>query len=189
MPLKFCSLLSDEEKRKLFAAVAPDKRLTSIVLIGLLTEWRKSQILEVRKIDLDFINKAVTIKKSKQSTTRKVSVCLMAWGIFVNLAENTEDYLFVNRDGKPLGDFKDSWWKVLSEAGIKNFHFHDLRHTFTTDMITGGARLHGARLRSDTTTSKRPAFTRISKTNICAPPWKLYPRKTNTDHYTIFTPS
>ncbi|MGI8494921.1 MAG: tyrosine-type recombinase/integrase [Pyrinomonadaceae bacterium] len=130
--------LSDEEKRKLLAAVSHDKRLTSIILIGLLTGWRKGQILGVRKIDLDYINKAVTIKKSKQSPPRKVPVSLMAWSIFVNLAENAEDYLFGNRDGNRLGDFKDSWWKALSEA--ENFHFHDLRHTFATDMITGGAR-------------------------------------------------
>lgn len=45
----------------------------------------------------------------------------------------------VNRDGNQLGDFKDSWWEALSEAGIKDFHFHDLRHTFATDMISSGA--------------------------------------------------
>ncbi len=132
--------LSDVEKRKLLAAAAHDKRLTAIILIGLLTGWRKGQTLEVRKTDLDFINKAVTIKQSKQSPPRKVPVSLMAWAIFINLAENAKDYLFVNRDGNRLGDFKDSWWEALSEAGIKNFHFHDLRHTFATDMISGGAR-------------------------------------------------
>lgn len=131
--------LSDEEKRRLLAAAAHNKRLTAIILIGLLTGWRKGQILEVRKTDLDFINKAVTIKQSKQSPPRTVPVSLMAWSIFVRLAETAKDYLFVNRDRNRLGEFKDSWWEALSEAGIKNFHFHDLRHTFATDMITGGA--------------------------------------------------
>lgn len=138
-PASRIRFLSDEEKRKLLAAAAQNKRLTAIVLIGLLTGWRKGQILGVRKADLDFINKAVTIKKSKQSPPRTVPVSLMAWAIFVRLAENVEDYLFVNRDGNQLGDFKDSWWEALSEAGIKDFHFHDLRHTFATGMITSGA--------------------------------------------------
>lgn len=94
----------------------------------------------IRKRHLDSDNKAVTIKPSKQSKGRLVPVSLMTWNIFSVLAEKADDYLFTNRDGDALGDFKDSWWKALSEAGIKDFHFHDLRHTFATDMIASGAR-------------------------------------------------
>lgn len=82
----------------------------------------------------------VTIKKSKRSKARKVPVSLMAWDIISALAENSDDFLFVNRDGDQLGDSKDSWWAALDAAGIKDFHFHDLRHTFATDMLIVGAR-------------------------------------------------
>lgn len=64
----------------------------------------------------------------------------MAWDIISALAENSDDFLFVNRDGDRLGDSKDSWWAALDAAGIKDFHFHDLRHTFATDMLIVGAR-------------------------------------------------
>ncbi|HXG84010.1 MAG TPA: site-specific integrase [Pyrinomonadaceae bacterium] len=130
--------LSEDEKKRLFAAIGGDKRLMAIVLIGLLTGWRKGQILGIQKRHLDADNIAVTIKKSKRCRERLVPVSLLIWNIFSALADEAEDFLFVNRDGNPLGDFKDHWWKVLKEAGISDFHFHDLRHTFATDMIAAG---------------------------------------------------
>ena len=54
--------LSEEEKKRLFAAIDSDKRLMAIVLIGLLTGWRKDQILGIRKRHLDTENIAVTIE-------------------------------------------------------------------------------------------------------------------------------
>jgi integrase len=130
--------LNEDEKKRLFAAIGDDQRLMAIVLIGLLTGWRKGQILGIRKRHLDAANMAVTIKKSKRCKERLVPVSLMIWNIFSVLAENAEDFLFVNRDGDQLGDFKDQWWKALEKAGITDFHFHDLRHTFATDMIAAG---------------------------------------------------
>jgi integrase len=132
--------LTDEEKQKLFVAIGDDRRLMALVLLGLLTGWRKGQILGVRKCDMDAVSLAVTIKKSKRSKARKVPVSLMTWGILAGFAERADEYLFVNRDGNPLGAFNDSWWAALDRAGIEDFHFHDLRHTFATDMLIGGAR-------------------------------------------------
>jgi site-specific recombinase XerD len=67
-----------------------------------------------------------------------VPVSLLTWKIISALAETAQDFLFVNPKGKQLGDFKDDWWKALERAGISGFHFHDLRHTFATDMIAAG---------------------------------------------------
>jgi integrase len=48
----------------------------------------------------------------------------------------------VNRpDGKPLGDIKRSFRTVLRKAGIKDFHFHDLRHTSASYIVMQGASL------------------------------------------------
>ncbi len=148
-PMRFVSMLAeppprerfltDDEKRRLFEAIGSDKRLLAIVLIGLLTGWRKGQILSVRKKDLDFERKAVSIIKSKRNPARKVPVSQAAWNIFEALAGKADDYLFTNKEGNQLGDFKESWWNALKKAEIEDFHYHDIRRSAATELLHLGA--------------------------------------------------
>jgi integrase len=41
-------------------------------------------------------------------------------------------YVFVDRDGKRIKDVKSAFNGALRRAGIKDFHFHDLRHALAT---------------------------------------------------------
>lgn len=40
--------------------------------------------------------------------------------------------------GKPIKEFRQGFNKALEKAGIEKFHFHDLRHTFNTNMRKAG---------------------------------------------------
>ena len=51
------------------------------------------------------------------------------------------DHVFCRIDGTSLKSFKKAWWHALKIAGIKDFHFHDLRHTFCSNLILSGANL------------------------------------------------
>ncbi|CAN5644482.1 hypothetical protein BH20ACI4_BH20ACI4_07920 [soil metagenome] len=129
--------LSDEEVVKLLNAARHNKRLLSIILIGLATGWRKGQILSVKKEHLDYSNQTVTLIRSKQDEERTVKVSDFVWKILQNLAEETKgDYLFYNeKTGQRLKDFKTAWWTALKKAGIEDFHFHDVRHSFATELL------------------------------------------------------
>lgn len=131
--------LTMEEKARLMEAVSQNKHLRYIVPIALWTGWRKRQILSIRKKDLDHARQWVTICASKQNAQRKVQVSQSVWNILLELAAVADDYLFTNQAGGPLGDFKEAWWNALKIAGIEDFHFHDLRHTFATDLLALGA--------------------------------------------------
>jgi integrase len=42
-------------------------------------------------------------------------------------------YVWVNPNtGKPYHDIKKAWNRLRTKAGLGDFHFHDLRHTFGT---------------------------------------------------------
>lgn len=52
------------------------------------------------------------------------------------------DYVFVNPDtGKRYTDLKRSFNSACRKAGIRDFHFHDLRHTFASHLVMSGADL------------------------------------------------
>jgi integrase len=51
------------------------------------------------------------------------------------------DFVFAHLDGSPRTSFNKAWWRVLELAGIKGFHFHDLRHTFCSNLILAGVGL------------------------------------------------
>lgn len=134
--------LRDDEKKRLLEVLRDSKQLLAIVLIGLSTGWRKGQILSVRKQDLDHRNQAVTVIKSKRSPARKIIVSDFVWRIFEGLVNDSEsEWVFFNKKtGKKLGDFKRAWWMALKKAEIENFHFHDIRHTFATELFELGGR-------------------------------------------------
>jgi site-specific recombinase XerD len=47
--------------------------------------------------------------------------------------------VFSRLDGRPLGCSNKSWRNVCEVAGFPDLHFHDLRHTFCSNLIMSGA--------------------------------------------------
>ena len=51
------------------------------------------------------------------------------------------DYVFSHMDGKPLQSFKTAWNVICKIADLSDLHYHDLRHTFCSNLILSGADL------------------------------------------------
>lgn len=54
-------------------------------------------------------------------------------------------YVFCRLDGRRLNGFVNSWRKVSKAAGFPKLHFHDLRHTFCSNLILSGGELKDAK--------------------------------------------
>lgn len=57
------------------------------------------------------------------------------------ISSNGSNLVFCRLNGEPLKGFRKAWKETCRIAGIDNFHFHDLRHTFCSNLILSGADL------------------------------------------------
>lgn len=55
------------------------------------------------------------------------------------------DYVVGHLDGSRMGDFNTAWKRVCGELNLKDFHFHDNRHTFCSNIIMAGGTLKHAK--------------------------------------------
>jgi integrase len=58
------------------------------------------------------------------------------------------------RDGGDWGQIRTAFENALDRAGIKEFRFHDLRHTAASHLVMRGATLPEVKRSSDTRTSR-----------------------------------
>jgi integrase len=67
-----------------------------------------------------------------------------AYDLLVSLKrQEGHPYVFPGKvPGKPLREIKTAWRKVLKRVGIKDFRFHDLRHSFASLSLSQGVDLY-----------------------------------------------
>jgi integrase len=50
-------------------------------------------------------------------------------------------FVFCRQDGAPIKRFDSAWNRICDITGIKDFHYHDLRHTFCSNLLLSGSGL------------------------------------------------
>ena len=135
--------LSMEEITALLAACKG--YLSNIVLVALNTGMRKGEIFSLRMQDIDLDREMIHISDSKNNETRDIPANKTLQIILMPLIDKTkdpQDYIFFNpKTKKPYDDVKKSFKTALKKAGIENFTFHDLRHTFASHLVMNGVDL------------------------------------------------
>ena len=78
----------------------------------------------------------------------RTKMALIEWRDYLKLMRHRKKistpksgYVFCHLDGTPIKNFNRAWWKALKIAGIDDFHFHDLRHTFCSNLVLSGSNL------------------------------------------------
>lgn len=127
--------------KKVTATIKAETRLYLRVLIiaALDTGCRRGELLKLRWRDLDFITRTITIIAENSKTARPRSV-----GMTPRLHNELETlWLASPRDVHGLvfgitNTIKKAFKTVCDVAGLKDFHFHDFRHTAITRMVDTG---------------------------------------------------
>lgn len=127
--------LSKEECFSLINACA--KHLKPIVLTALLTGMRKSEILNLTWQQIDLKHGYILLDKTKNNDRREIPISKELKKLLFSIPRNPEiPYVFYNPETKkPYTDVKTAFKNACKKAGIKDFHFHDLRHTFASHLV------------------------------------------------------
>lgn len=128
--------LTIEEEDRLYKAL-PDF-LKPIVTVALQTGMRKGEILNLQWSNIDFEYGFIELLKTKSGKARKIPISDKLWQV-LNKQNRKNKYVFINPEtGLPYVDIKKSFNKAREEAGIRDFRFHDLRHTVATRLVEKG---------------------------------------------------
>jgi integrase len=132
-------VLSEEEEISLFEALGDNRLVKDIVTFALNTGMRRGEIFNLKWFDLDFPRGLIKIQESKSDRKRQVPMNETVRALLEGLERNSE-YVFPSpkTNGK-LTDIKHSLTSALKAAKIRDFCFHDLRHTAATRMADAGA--------------------------------------------------
>lgn len=84
--------------------------------------------------------RAVLVIKGKDGKPRVLPLNSIARSVFEILVEDTTtgEWLFTNRDGKPMKAIKKGFAATCVRAGIEDLRPYDLRHTFATRLLESG---------------------------------------------------
>jgi len=136
--------LENEEIDKLLANCC--EHLRPIVVVALNTGMRKGEILKLKWHDIDIKRNIIHLLDTKNGEKRELPMNEVVQKTIIGVLKNPESqYIFCNKDGQPYGDIKRSFFTACKKSGIINFRFHDLRHTFASQLVMSGVDLNTVR--------------------------------------------
>ena len=135
--------LTKEEEKALFEVLNNNRDylyFIPIVICALQTGMRKGEILNLKWSNIDFNNRYIELLQTKSGKSRKIPISDKLMSELLKLKANKiSDYVFTNpyTRTKYISIHK-GFGEVLKKANIKDFRFHDLRHTAATRMTEVG---------------------------------------------------
>ena len=139
--------LSQRELRRLLAACrqSPNGDLYVAVVLALSTCARQMEIMSLRWEDIDLRNGLLFLHQTKNGTDRAVPLQGYALDLIKQRRRThgrDTGLVFPGRrkPQQPI-NLRNPWEKVLAAADIKNFRWHDLRHTGASYLAMQGASL------------------------------------------------
>ena len=134
--------LSREECQALIQA--SDPHLRPILITALNTGMRKEEILSLRwDENVDLKHNFILLDRTKNGERREVPINATLRAALQGLTRRLDSpYVFCDPlTGKRYKDVKRSFRSACRRAGIKDFRFHDCRHTFASQLVMAGADL------------------------------------------------
>ncbi|MCH8014476.1 MAG: site-specific integrase [Candidatus Dadabacteria bacterium] len=129
---QFRNFANKEEFKKLYASASTE--LKSILITAYTTGMRLGEILNLKWEDVDLKEEYILVRDSKNYESRTISIHPTLKETLSHLKTISEsDFTFEGRK-----TIKRAWQKALRLSGIAHCRFHDLRHTFASNLVMNG---------------------------------------------------
>jgi len=132
-------ILTNEETKRLVDAA--NGHLRPILIIALNTGMRRGEILGLRWENVKLSKRCIHIEDSKAGKPRSIPMNGLVIEAMSIIPQNSEYVFYNSRTKGPIQDVKTAFKSVCENVGIKGLRFHDLRHTFATNLIMSGVDL------------------------------------------------
>lgn len=133
--------LTREEAALLINELPP--HLRDMAVFSLATGLRKSNVTNLKWCDVDLVKKHALIHPDESKTSRAIPVPLNDTAVEVirkQIGKHVE-FVFTYQGNRILQVNTKAWKKALKRAGITNFRWHDLRHTWASWHVQNGTSL------------------------------------------------
>ena len=136
--------LNDGELSSLFSTAKSSKwdQLYLLILMAITTGARRSEMLTLKWSDINFKAKTAHLPNTKNGEQR---ILTLTSDVITELMKfrNIDGYIFPhpNMPNNYFRNFDIHWQSALITADIKDFRFHDLRHTCASLLAMNGASL------------------------------------------------
>lgn len=118
------------------------RHIRPVVITALNSGMRKSEILNLMWSEVDLKNRKITVTNAKNNESRVIPINQTLYLELSALSEKSRsEFVFADDDGNPYRDIKKRFSSALKKAGIDDFRFHDLRHTFGSHLVMQGVDL------------------------------------------------
>ncbi len=148
-PVKHVKMLSEKNRRLRYLQEDEMERLIAncpdylrpIVMMALNTGMRKGEILNLKWEDVEMGTRIIYVVNTKTDEKREIPVNTILHAMLIDLRTKNDTYVFPNDAGEPYVDIRKGFRTAIEKSGIENFRFHDLRHTFASQLVMKGVDL------------------------------------------------
>jgi integrase len=135
--------LSDEERMRLLAAChsSSNPRLYPLVVLALRTGARLGELLRLGWSDIDLARGQAIVQESKNGERRTLPLaaeCLEVLHALGRVRRLGSDVVLATAGGQATFPRK-AWEAALRQSEVRDFRFHDLRHSFASYLAMSGA--------------------------------------------------
>ena len=142
--------LTEEQLRKLLDEadkVTRSPYLRVAIELAVYTGLRRGNLLGLQWEWVDWLNRVVRVPRTKSGKPLALPLNGTAYAALQRLWTERSDSPFVfahakgTNAGEAVQDFKKGFHRAVENAGIEDFRWHDLRHTFASWLVMRGASL------------------------------------------------
>mgnify|MGYP001273075349 CR=1 FL=1 len=135
------------EKEEIAAVIDKCKEpLRSVVIVAVYTGMRRGEIINLKWHDIDIKRGVIHLYHTKNNESRDVPMNDVVRKVLIRQLKHPESpYVFTYLDGRPYRNADRQLRKILKALKIEDFRFHDLRHTFASQLVMSGVDLNTTR--------------------------------------------